>query len=354
MENNVSFDINYLVDCGLTNVLQRIIKNLTTTEQICLAATCKNIRNYIQTLPNQMSIQEHKAFNLDIFPRFITTKEINTLYTVHPYLETLKLDFSFAKDHLLDSLQKFKGLRKICFYLSEDDYNYNAGQLRVKSLTIRHTFEWSLFDPLYNLLEQFSSFESISIYKGFLSLPTLQILGSQHLVELKIQDVIIMKSQCWILIKQILENKNLKKLKLVSYDYERCPHPILIMSDIVGHLLMRPLEIEFLKFTLDQNTRILYRNLKNLKTLKKLTIYYNVQESTRNLDEIIRIVASLSVRDIKFIEYVYAFDSNCYTAKMIRRSENASTFYVNVIKSMDKYMDVHPIDYSEYFVEKQV
>lgn len=151
MENNVPFDINYLIDSGLTNVLKKIIQNLTTTEQIFLAATCKNIKTYIHTLPTQICIQRFKSFNLDTFPRFITNNEVDALYTVHPQLETLRLDLNFARDHFLDSVHKFKHLRKLCLYLNEDDYNYNVMQLRIESLTVRNTYEESNFDPLHNL-----------------------------------------------------------------------------------------------------------------------------------------------------------------------------------------------------------
>lgn len=113
MDNNIPFDINYLIDRGLNDVLRKIIENLTTTDQIHLAATCKNIKAYIQSLPTQSYIQTFKTFNLDIFPRFISNAEIDVLYTVYPCLEILKLDLNFARDHFLDSLQKFKHLKKL-------------------------------------------------------------------------------------------------------------------------------------------------------------------------------------------------------------------------------------------------
>lgn len=199
------------------------------------------------------------------------------------------------------------------------------------------------------MLEQFSHFETISLYKGFISPQTLLLLESKNLVGLKLQNVTITEHKFWLMIKQILENKNLRKLKMVSHDYEKFPHPIMIMSDIVGHLPNCTLNIEFLKFTLDQHTRILYRNLRQLKKLKKLTIFYNVQESTYNLDEIILMTASLSDVEVKFIEYVCRYNTDFYTAKMVRRSKDKSIYYLNVIESIDKYMDVFPINYDEYF-----
>lgn len=350
MDNSIPFDIIYLIDCGMTQTLKKIIENLSTTDQICLAATCRNIKNYIQSSPALTNIQRYKSFNLDTFPRFITDNEVDALYTVCPYLENLKLDLNFAKDHFLDSLQKFKNLKKLTCYLNEDDYNYNINQLSIRKLTIRHTFDDTTFDPLYNLLEQFSRFEAISIYNGIISPHTLRILEQQKPSELKLESVTIKERKCWLVIKQILENDNLKKLKLISHNYTSFPHPIIIMSDLIGHLDVCSLNLEILKFTLDQHTKILYRNLRYLKNLKKLTIHYNVQESSLNLNEIIHIAASLSKVEVKFVEYVCKFNTDYYTAEMIKRSKIESGYFVDVIESMDRYMDVCPVNYDEYFV----
>lgn len=351
MDNEIPFDLIYLIDCGLTQTLKKIIENLSTTDQICLAATCRNIKAYVQSSPALINIQRYKSFNLDTFPRHITSNEVDALFTVCPYLENLKLDLNFAKDHFLDSLHKFKNLRKLTFYLSEDDYNYNVNRLSIKKLTVRHTFDNTSFDPLYNLLEQFSHFEAVSIYNGIISPQTLRILENQKPKELKLQNLTINERKCWLVIKQILENENLSKLKLISHNYTSFPHPIIIMSDLIGHLDVCPLKLETLKFTLDQHTKILYKNLRYLKNLKQLTVHYNVQESTLNLNEIIYIAASLKKVEVKFVEYVCKFNTDYYTAEMITRSKVESCYFVDVIESMDKYMDVFPVNYAEYFVE---
>lgn len=347
MDIQTLFNMEYLINKGLTIKLKAKLKDLTTTEQIYLAATCKNIAIYLENLPEQINIRDYKGFNLDIFPQLITNYEIDALYAIHPHLRVLNINLGFARNHLLDSLHKYKHLRKLYIYLNEDDYNYNKKRLNIKSLTIKHTYEKSQFYSLYSLLEQFSRFETISIYKGFISAPTLQIFETQKLTELKLQDVDIENNKCWLIVRQILANTNLKKLKLTSCDYVKYPHPIIIMGDIIGYLSTNSLNIENLKFTLDQNTKILYKNLKHLKELKSITIYYNVQENNHNLEKVIRIVQNLTTVEVTFIEYVCNFYTNNCTSKMIKKFQEASAYYVDAIESSDKYMSVFPVTYNE-------
>lgn len=348
MDNETDFDITGLINTELISTSDRKIQELTTPNLIILVAKCKKMINQILQLKRMKDLQNNRIFNLDTFPKLISPKEIEYIHLTIPEVEVLKGNLRFIKDHFFDALEKFQNLRKLHLYLNEDYRNYNDGLLSIESLTIRATYINAEHDVLFNLLKRFSWFRCISLYDGFLTTRSMALLEDQGLRELKLENVRLNNMKCNYLIKVILENRALKKLKLISFNYINNPHPVIAMSDIIGHLPHYELNIETLKFTLDQHKRIRYENLKYLKKLKKLTIFYNVLEETFNLEKAIIITSSLENVEVKFIEYAFS-STQPNTLELIAKAAAMSRYYVEFIQSMDNYIESFPIDYENLY-----
>lgn len=345
---DTDFDITGLINAELTSTSDRKIQDLTTPNLLILVAKCKKTISQILQLKRMKDLQNHRTFNLDTFPKLISPKELEYVHLTIPEIEVLKGDLRFIKDHFFDALEKFQNLRKLHLFLNEDYRNYNDGLLSIESLTIRATFNQAEHDVLFNLLKRFSWFRCISLYDGFLTTRSMALLEDQGLRELKLQNVNLHNMKCNYLIKVILENRALKKLKLVSFNYTNNPHPIIAMSDILGHLPHYELNLETLKFTLDQHKRIRYENLRYLKKLKELTIYYNVLEETFNLEKAIIITSALGNVKVKFIEYAFS-STQPNSIELIEKAASMSRYYVEFIQSMDNYVETFPIDYENLY-----
>lgn len=189
MENQDKYiKLLWLLDTQQFLVLDDILSNLIIADLISLAATCETLKDYILNNRRIRNLRLSKIFNLDIFPRFITTQDVDAVYNVFPDTEVLKLNLHFARDNILDASLKFMKLRKFCFYLNEDDYNTNIHKSGIDSLTIRCVFSDSDNDTLFRLLDQFSYLKSFSLYNGYLSMDTISLIKEKQLRELKLDN----------------------------------------------------------------------------------------------------------------------------------------------------------------------
>lgn len=103
------------------------------------------------------------------------------------------------------------------------------------------------------------------------------------------------------------------------------------------------LTLKRLTFTVDPINQVKYENLKYLKELTNLKIYYSAQNNPVNLGKIINTVASLKNVETIFVEYLEK--NRIFNEDDLKYVEERSFYYKNVICSNDKYLEVLPIDF---------
>lgn len=144
-----------------------------------------------------------------------------------------------------------------------------------------------------------------------------------------------------------MSNNELKNLTLISNDFSFNPHATIIMSEIICSLTStNSLNVEKLKFTLDQSCKIKYKNLMLLKYLKKLYIYYNVQNETSNLDRLIGVILSIGKIQVTFREYMIPFPSHSGNVDYLMSNfKYRSEICANKINLLGKNVEVYPLKY---------
>lgn len=323
---------------------RKIMAYLLPSDAINFASTNKTIRYYSliesRTLIN---IQEFGQFNMDLFPEYISTQEVDAVHRVFPYLRKLKINMTFAKDHFLDDISKFENLQKLSVWLDDFDVNYNLNGAPIRAVTCRMEYFTSNRDALYSLLWQIKRTKILSLYNGQISLQTMLLIETRELTTLKICNSII--DNIARLSQYLLHNTNLSHLKLASENYLVSPYPIVVANNFINGLTPdNTLNLKRFCFTMDQNWNIRYHNIKLLRNLTKLEIYYSVQHRGLNLDRLISIAGSLGSRiEVTFIEFIERY--KIFNHDVFESTRRKSYFYRNIIESMDKYMEIKPINY---------
>lgn len=324
--------------------LRAILSYLNIYDAINLASTNSLIRDHsVRESRSLTNIDRFNRFNLDLFPGRISKEEIDAVYRVFPKLTKLRINMSFAEDHLLDELRKFEYLHKLSVYLDERDTNYNIDSIQIKAITCRIAYFNSSRDPLYSLLWQIRGTKILSLYNGEITTRTIILIETRDLETLKIHNSIIEKPNR--LTEYLLRTTNLTYLKLTAENFLISPYPIIIANNFINGLTTNSQSsLKRFCFTLDQNRNIMYQNIRYLKNLRKLEIYYSVQLRGLNLDRIINIAGSLNEVEVIFIEYIEKY--KLYNENIFQSICRKSYFYKSYIESMDKYMEVRALDYT--------
>lgn len=344
MENSTQKSYVDLVTIAkLGSPIKIVMKNLRLLESIYLASTNQEIRDSAIKENRELKvINEMGSINMNLFSKPISVHEINIIHRTFPDLWKIRADLADTDDNFLDNLRRFKSLQKLSVIINEGDHNYNLNSLPLKILSCRAQFYYSTTDCIFTLLRQISNIKTFSLHKGSLSIRTITLLETRNIETLKIRNSIIRNGS--YLVRMILNNKNLKYLKLTTDNYIISAYPIFVASDVINQLDEYKLNLTRLTFTLDQTMRIKYENLKHLKELRRLTIYYSVATNSINIGNIIKIVSSLKNVEATFIEYLET--SKPLSNEIIKNYEEKSYYFKNVIESQDKYIEVSTIDYS--------
>lgn len=148
------------------------------------------------------------------------------------------------------------------------------------------------------------------------------------------------------MIKTILNNTNLKYLSLRTDNFILSPYPVVIASDVISQLDKYKLNLEKIDFTIDPNCRIKYDNLKYLKELKKMKVYFSVQSNNLNISKLIDIAEKLTNVKTIFVEYVERY--KILNEADWELSEKLSYYYKNIIESKNNFLEVTSINYKIY------
>lgn len=337
---------HYFLKLGHAHIpLRLIMEKLDLIDAVQFASTNTQIRKLaIEASKVLQNKNRFGCFNLDLFPDIpVTLHNIETLHRTFPDLWKLKVSLSFVENYFLDKIQIFRQLKKLSVYLHSTDNNVNKGMALIESVTIRAKYFASDLDRIYLLLSQIQGTKTLSIYNGVLDTHTIYLLETRKLNTLKLHNVII--RNCYELIRCIISNKHLLKLKLTCDYHMLAPQCIMIASDIISRLKYLSLELVDFSFTVDRTCRIKYDRLKYLKYLKRLTIYYTVQEKTSNIDYLIKVSTTMSNVKITFIEY---FDSSrLITKDRFEQCKRISYCYKNIIETTAKHIEARSLDFEE-------
>lgn len=348
-KNNEKKKFDFLQLAIMYPPMDTILFYLSIPDIIYLAATCKALNNYIKNTPRMKAFAAIKSFNLDTFPSFVGASETISVFKTLPDTEVMILNLSFSFNHIFDRLRKFQNLKKLKIFLNDDDFNINTYKLKIESLTVRTMYQQARSDPLLSLLRQLTCIKRLSIHGGFLSLKSIDLIAQNKLHELKLNQVAIRGHKHLYFVKVLLQNKYLKKLSLVTDCFIFKPCSLIIIGDMINQLPKTPnLNIEDLCFTLDQHCRIHYQNLKLLTSLRKLKIFFNVQENILNFYNLLEILSDLKHVDIILEEYL---ETSIYTRinnfSIIREnSQTLSAHYTTLMKNAGNHITVNPVDYT--------
>lgn len=323
-------------------IVERIMVNLASPDWFNLADSDTNIRKYVLNSNRVIHYKKLSTFNLDSFPQMVGDEEMKCLYNAFPEVEKIIVGLSNCKGGILDSLRRFSNLKKVRFYLNSTDFNFSYKKLHVDSLSIKSKFKKSEYDVIYCLLMQMGSISKFSLTEGYLSKDMVEQLEKQKLIKFKLVDTKLEDRLCIPLINTIASNKTLKNLTLISNDFSFNPHPVIIMSELICSLPnIRQLNIEELKFTLDQFCKIKYENLKLLRRLRKLYVYYNVQNDMRNLEILINVIPAMPNIQVTFKEYINPFSSHSRDVdKFLLSFQCKSDLYVKSLENLGENVKV--------------
>lgn len=250
-------------------------------------------------------------------------------------------------DYVFDKLQELPNLRKLKIYLNSYDLNCNFQNLPIKSLSIKSKFRIVENDPIFYHLIQLNSITRISMTDGFISMKSLKRMEKYELEKFKLINTQLESRLCLQLVNMIKNNKQLKNLTVISKDYSTNPHAIIIMSEIISRLKRTDeWNVEILKFTLDQSCKIKYKNLMLLTKIRKMCVYYNVQNDIRNLDTLIDAILSMRNIHVTFKEYMTPFQSCSGDVDYLMRNFKClSKCYANNLKMLGTKVTVLPLKY---------
>lgn len=327
--------------------MERLINRLTIPDWFFLANSHGKIKDDILRSNRVEQYRKLRTFNLDTFPDMIGVEEIDCLANTFPEVEKIVVGLANCDDGLLDNLQNLHSLKKIRFYMSASDLNCNYENLEIKSLSLKSKFKKSEFDPFFYLLLQFNSIETFSMTEGYLSKNTIKRLEGYKLTKLKLIDTHIDGNLCIPLVNMIKKNKELKNLTLISKDFTSNPYTVIVMSEIISSLPeIGSWDIEELKFTLDQSCKIKYKYLKKLKCLRKIYVFYNVQEDIGALGRLVDVILSMPNIRVTFREYVIPFPSHSGDLEdLFLTFQCLSEVCASHLESLGNNVEVFPLKY---------
>lgn len=336
-----------LIDLGNHCIpLRKILFYLSVMEKINLASTNTQLRSLCIKESEALQRIENSG-NLDIseFSCLISKSYIQAIVRTFPDLNSITAHLGNVDDHLLDELQKLEKLSEITLLVGEGHTNYNKHGLEISKVNIKAEYFQSTNDSTYSILWQIRSFRHLSILSGQISHRTILLMQTRNLIGLEIHNSIIHSAN--LLTNYILTNQYLKKLRLSTNNHTFAPHPCIVMNNILSLLpaYHEKMYIKDLIFTLDQDCRVCYSNLKYLKFLKNLTIFYTVQGNGINLEKVIHVCAELEHVTIKFVEFIEKY--RILSKENLENIERKSYFYKNIIESMNN-IAIEPIDYIKY------
>lgn len=352
MESNYLTDI-FLID--IFPIVDNILKHLPIASKIVLASMDDAMQKTIFShCPNIRGIAERSCLNLDLIPHTISVEDLEIVNKVFPNIEKLKLDLKLATKDILSHMNMFLKLKKLSLYTRDAEEYASPNKINIKRLTLRQLYGISDVDTVLTTLRQVKNVKRFSLYQGKVSIETLDILISFKLESLKIHNSDI-KGLAPHVMSGILENENLKILKLTSEKYFKFPGPIKLTELLLGFCPFYSSKIERFIFALDFKPAVKYENLKYMTSLTSVQIHFSAISFTQNVEKIVKVALDMKDTRFEFVEFLeipmcpapyYMENMAIYSRKFVQ-SLNQLKLTHNVPN-----VSIRPLYYEEYLSMK--
>lgn len=290
-------------EMGIFDAMEIIFNNLRYIDQINLAATSKTLRSAaFESSKVVKSVTMGREFNFDLFPSFITNREVFTIHCVFPDLEKIRANLRFFQSNPFKELRVFKKLEKLTIYIPERRDSYPIDyRLKIKSLCIRQNFYILHQEAVFNFIRNLDGLENFAIYDGKLTRNAIEHLDTYNLKKIKIHNTEICNQAQ--LLHNLIEkgNRNLEVLRLTYTHYSMsCANLIFDLFDLLDHYEMK---LRKFTFTLNWYRGFKIENLLKLRHLKELIIYFHTRIPGTALVTIYQLAEQMPNTEITLEEY---------------------------------------------------
>lgn len=239
-------------------------------------------------------IQNANKFQTELFLRiFKNTKKIC-------------VDGLMQDNRIFGYLKKYQKLEKLKITIRKlDNFPKHEPILNIKTLIIVAKFRFDENDAIFHTLLKTPQLRTFSLTEGSLTIHSIILMDNfSKLSCVHLTNVRILPENKNILMT-LLQRKNLKKLSIITTKQTNVTFNQ-INNEIFNMFHTTNSTLSSLRFTISQKCRKQPQNfekLRNLINIKKIRIYYSAQYSIETLKPLIKILNSLPIKNIKFVEY---------------------------------------------------
>lgn len=297
--------ISDLIDKNMFHVMDQIFSELAIEDAISLAAMNSKSREAAYICCNTIRfIAESKQFDFDLISEIVSSKHFRIIEFVFPDIERIKIDLRTTRGKSIPKLNIFKNLRKISAFLTEYRHKNYMSKLSIENVSVKQQYFTVFYDALADFLRQLKNVQKLSVLNGRVTKNSIKTFSQFPLIKLKLRNTFVECSEEENLVDFIFNCKSLKKLHLTCEHYSRNPECFYITELFLLRLPEYPLNIEVLAFTLESKRTVPYENLKYLKKLTNVEIYYAAQTSPRRIPTIMCLAKLSPSTTFTLIEYI--------------------------------------------------
>lgn len=273
--------------------------------------------------------------------------QISQLTKIMHNTKAVDIKLAFRKESTLVYLNNFPSLQKLRINYDTPNIPLEPNNpLDLKTLIIHASRQPTAIPITEAILRTMPKIEEFILYDGNLWPHTLSLLAplklsAFHLINTKLLVDYPMKR----FFNAIYFKPTLRSLKLITQKHDES----LLQSthEFLSEIILNPKsEVENLAFTLDQCYRQPLEHLKLLPKLKKLTIYYSAIYRTDRLEALLKVVQTLSLREVKFREYFDTPPSVGSSKQLLESIEQRSQAYMLMIRASVTHAKVETVDHT--------
>lgn len=295
--------------------------------------------------------QGGQTLNLNMFAEKIDDDQISFLEKIFSQVTTLSINTTIFKDEeIFFFIDKFKLATELKISLNGDDkYVFPPTLMKFSSIKINCMNKNVWLNPVHQILKHNTeNLIRFSLYNSYLSADTIEILYSQELERLTLENLILFCPEDGNrLLELIRHKKSLKKIKIIYSKQVSFQNAFEQFANTILDNFQKNFEnIENLNITLNQDKPNKVFNLENLKNLRKLTIHFTTEKSFNNIDCLIdelnelRKKNVLNIPIIQFVEYYSGVIAFMTSQKAIELQFKSNGYATKIIEKSHKYVKI--------------